>query len=146
MSRPARGVWVEINATPDGEFPNLVTSRKGRVSRNVSEILRKSSFAVTSRKGRVSRNRYFQNVLTIPFLSRPARGVWVEIVNVFVHYNRPASRPARGVWVEIFACCSRIARDIVTSRKGRVSRNLLLVLQAVQAHVTSRKGRVSRNI
>ena len=35
---------------------------------------------------------------------------------------------------------------VVTSRKGRVSRNDHMLLNAVVSPVTSRKGRVSRNI
>ena len=37
-----------------------------------------------------------------------------------------------------------LGRD-VTSRKGRVSRNMLVAITTLVNHVTSRKGRVSRN-
>ena len=38
------------------EYPQTVTSRKGRVSRNANASYRISAASVTSRKGRVSRN------------------------------------------------------------------------------------------
>ncbi len=33
--------------------------------------------------------------------SLPARGVWIEIVNMRSHYENQSSLPARGVWIEI---------------------------------------------
>ena len=53
----------------------IVTSRKGRVSRNKVSDERLKELAVTSRKGRVSRNHRFPHPQLHRSLSRPARGV-----------------------------------------------------------------------
>ena len=55
---------------------SVVTSRKGRVSRNyVYEQWQESTLEVTSRKGRVSRNAAKALQMTKQYSSRPARGV-----------------------------------------------------------------------
>ena len=45
-----------------------------------------------------------QNILgavKIVFVSRPARGAWIETINAHtVRYNMTQSRPARGAWIE----------------------------------------------
>ena len=74
-SRPARGVLVEIATVYLGKVKGVVTSRKGRVSRNVFIHNRIPSFIVTSRKGRVSRNTFSGAVTAEYDGSRPARGV-----------------------------------------------------------------------
>ena len=52
----------------------MVTSRKGRVSRNVAGISTGFGGMVTSRKGRVSRNPISDPQMAVAE-SRPARGV-----------------------------------------------------------------------
>ena len=52
-----------------------VTSRKGRVSRNVRTETMHYLNSVTSRKGRVSRNIHINRDGTEGIQSRPARGV-----------------------------------------------------------------------
>ena len=51
-----------------------VTSREGRVSRNVTDFSKATRERVTSREGRVSRNQRRQDVGQLQ-RSRPARGV-----------------------------------------------------------------------
>ena len=53
----------------------MVTSRKGRVSRNEMRVAYCNSEGVTSRKGRVSRNKSDVMTATTREQSRPARGV-----------------------------------------------------------------------
>ena len=102
-SRPARGVWVEIKILNLVWIALTVTSRKGRVSRNSTDLNLLRTVMVTSRKGRVSRNGN--------------QGYSV------LHFH--PSRPARGVWVEILFLMEVKSMEYVTSRKGRVSRNSL---------------------
>ena len=52
-----------------------VTSRKGRVSRNDFGRMKEILSPVTSRKGRVSRNQHYQYDFLLPARSRPVRGV-----------------------------------------------------------------------
>ena len=52
-----------------------VTSREGRVSRNISRRLIRLIHAVTSREGRVSRNDVRYPVPDLFAVSRPARDV-----------------------------------------------------------------------
>ena len=55
------------------------------------------------------------------FLSRPARGAWIEILRrELVAGIDAASRPARGAWIEIPAACQRKKTSKVAPRKGRV--------------------------
>ena len=123
-SRPVRGVWVEINSDLDGGNGIIVTSRKGRVSRN-SSIAATSSASGMSRPVRgvwVEMNNL--NITAVAKLSRPVRGVWVEIIQCRIMKPYIASRPVRGVWVEIGFLLHGIVLFQVTSRKGRVSRNM----------------------
>ncbi len=53
----------------------MVTSRKGRVSRNPYKVRPKTANVVTSRKGRVSRNNKFEWNKQPQQPSRPVRGV-----------------------------------------------------------------------
>ena len=55
--------------------PEDVTSRKGRVSRNLQGLFEVQLFFVTSRKGRVSRNKTIEDVVYFLSKSRPVRGV-----------------------------------------------------------------------
>ena len=56
-------------------LPSAVTSREGRVSRNHISVHLNASADVTSREGRVSRNDPTVKAKGPEVLSRPARGV-----------------------------------------------------------------------
>ena len=53
-------------------------------------------------------------------MSRPARGAWVEIIEIFARYVYNQSRPARGAWVEISFALAAPRSETVAPRKGRV--------------------------
>ena len=54
---------------------NIVTSREGRVSRNINLFTPVIKAIVTSREGRVSRNPLRRPRISLRCQSRPARGV-----------------------------------------------------------------------
>ena len=78
--------------------------------------------------------------------SRLARGVWVEIMPFEHSAYMLVSRLARGVWVEICPSLLYSSRSLVTPRKRRVSRNFINSKKFKISPVTPRKRRVSRNI
>ena len=87
------------------DWVSLVTSRKGRVSRNAKYALQLTGqYTVTSRKGRVSRNLKQENPATNEN-----------------HVTSRKGRVSRNFTTDIYSSLSN-----VTSRKGRVSRNLRL--------------------
>ena len=145
MSRPVRGVWVEIILLSPLPILPRVTSRKGRVSRNHCMLIIFGDLFL-SRPVRgvwVEIVTYLELALQLP--SRPVRGVWVEMELKIKKEPVLPSRPVRGVWVEIFIFSYFSSPQKVTSRKGRVSRNNEQKKQGEEKRVTSRKGRVSRN-
>ena len=93
----SRNVKAAIEYTRE----RIVTSRKGRVSRNVPEPEPATQASVTSRKGRVSRNEQENADMNRIFPVTSRKGRVSRNVKAAIEYTR----------------------ERVTSRKGRVSRN-----------------------
>ncbi|EJP31582.1 hypothetical protein HMPREF1147_2002 [Selenomonas sp. FOBRC9] len=53
-------------------------------------------------------------------MSRPARGAWIETVNLPQKENPAESRPARGAWIETIPASYKAQNLTVAPRTGRV--------------------------
>ena len=56
----------------------------------------------------------------VPYLSLPARGVWIEIAARDAGRSPAASLPARGVWIEMVRSAPKYLKGEVAPRKGSV--------------------------
>ncbi len=98
QSLPARGVWIEIDVSPQ-------TGNAGEVSLPAR--------GVWIEMGQVT-------IFTSFCSSLPARGVWIEMTSSAGPTAVTASLPARGVWIEIRNSRKNHRHPTVTPREGSV--------------------------
>ena len=57
---------------------------------------------------------------SIPDLSHPSRGAWIEIISKWADYVQWASHPSRGAWIEIVGFGGNMAYMLVAPLTGCV--------------------------